>query len=83
MSVKLLLETFITPDAIQGTLASIFLGIVHFVVKTDPVREWAGYGSVLLGLCVGVLGVLKMYEMYRLQKALRRKAERENEDLGI
>lgn len=83
MSYKLLLENFVTPDAIQGTLASLFLAVVHFVVHTDPVKQWAGYGSVFLGLCVGFFGVLKMYEMYRLQKALRKKAEKENEELGI
>jgi uncharacterized membrane protein len=83
MSVKLFLETFLTPDSVQTLLSSIFLGVIHYVITDSRISEFSGYGSLVLGLCVGVFGVLKMFEMWRLQRALRRRAEKENEQLGI
>jgi len=89
MSFRLLVEAFINPDSVQAILSATFLAMIHFVVNTDPVRTYAGYGSVILGLAVGFLGALKMLEMYRLQKVLRQKAEielkklKESEEINL
>jgi len=74
-------SVFFDNAAIQTWASSILLYLVHLFVTVDGIRAFAGLFALIFAALTGLMGSLRMYEMWRYQRALRIREEHENKKL--
>lgn len=84
MSTKeLFYNAFFDHAAIQTGASSVLMYIVHLFISAEGVKLWTGIAALIFAAFTGLMGALRMRELYLYQRALRKREEEENKKLGI
>lgn len=76
-------ESFYNTATLKSAAGSTIMYLVSLITVDSAVRSFCTYTALLIGLATAVIGFMKSLEMYRITKLNRKKAEKENEQLGI
>lgn len=76
-------ESFNNPETLKSAGGSMIMYAVSLITVDTAVKSFCTYTALLIGIATAIVGLLRTIELWRITKLNRKKAQKENEELGI